>query len=173
MKTPEQVQAKAREDAAAKFCREMLAMIRKRLFTGRPEKEWWQSQSHVRQAIMEPARYLQERGAALPASRYRIILLTVLVGIEQHANRAEIHRMAVYFLHAVQEHMKHQGERYYEEGKTPRGIDLMVGSALKSLQGRVGDRDITAALSASAAILAQRGGRKRKQPPRGVQKELF
>lgn len=171
MKTTEQAQ----KDAAAKFLADMLAVIRARLFKDVPEKLWFQHEAPVvRKAIMEPARYMQERGAALPGTRYRQILLTVVAGIEEHATRDQVRRMSHYLWTSVQKHMLFQGANYYEEGKTPRGITLVIDPALKSMRPKAEARALTETLAATAAALSSRAGRRKKQDQaRGIQKDLF
>lgn len=173
----EQSQTKARKAAADRFCGQMVATVRARLFNGVPEREWWQHERFVRQAVMEPARYLAERGAAGTAERYRTILLRVVVAIEDHANRAAIRRMALYFLHAVQEHMRIQGDAYYEEAKTPRTAAGLFSGAARGIAARRPEDEesalLTASLAASAAVLRSKGGRRKSQAPRSEQGRLF
>lgn len=170
--TPEESQALARKAAAARFSREMLAVFRARLFSGVDEKEWFEQRSTLLKAVMEPARFLQERGAALPGSRYREILEEIIRGIERHGRLAKIRLPSLYILHCVQEHMRRHGGNYYEEGKTPRGVSLMVGGALKSLTPRGHAHALTTALGAAAAAIRGLGSRK-KPPGATTQGELF
>lgn len=172
MVTPEEYQGAARAAAAEKFSREMLGVFRMRLFADVGEKEWFEHRGTMLQAVMEPARFLRERGAALPGSRYREILMEILAGIEQHGNLSKIRRKAIYVLHCVQMHMKRHGGNYYEEGKTPRGVSLMVGGALKALTPQGQAHGLTAALGAAAAVIRGPGGR-RKPRGGGIQGELF
>lgn len=46
--------------------------------------------------------------------------MEIITGIKHHGKTGEIRFFSGYFLHAVQQHMKIQGERYYNEGKGAR-----------------------------------------------------
>lgn len=73
-------------------------------------------------AITTPANWLEDRGVQLPEKRLREILDEIIVGIKRFGDTGHVKFFCRYFLFAVQEHMKHHGERYYEEGKTLRFI---------------------------------------------------
>ncbi len=173
----ERSQAEARKRAEERFCAEMVETVRARLFKGVSDKEWWQNKRAVEQAVAEPAAYLHARGVYGTAERYRTIISRVIVGIEEHAKRSEIRRMAYYFLHAIQEHMKHQGDGYYEEAKTPRSASGLFAGAARGIAARRPEDEaaaaLTTALAASAAVLRSKGGRRKKRPAQSQQGRLF
>jgi hypothetical protein len=165
--------ASAEQKAAAeRYCWKMVALVRARLFNGIDDKEWFKVHRRlVLQGVMEPARYLREREAALPGSRYEQIVTGCVETIEKHGNLRNIRRMGCYFLDVVQKHMRFQGEEYYMEGKTPRGVNLLLNSALLALRPRGQAQDLTKTLAASVSVLRTGGGRKKKADPK--QQNLF
>jgi len=93
-------------------------------------KDFYQQRSILITAITTPAHWLDERGVRLPEARIDAILTDILRGIMHHGDTAHIAYFCRYYLKAVQDHMKHQGDKYYEEGKSLRFI---VDSALENL----------------------------------------
>lgn len=86
------------------------------------EKGFFQQRTVLIDAITTPARWLDERHVRLPERRLCQILDDIIKGIQNFGATGEIKFFCRYFLFAVQEHMKHQGDRYYEEGKSLRFI---------------------------------------------------
>ena len=87
------------------------------------QRQFFQERDLLRQAIAFPAARLKERlGVTATDDLYRRILRTVIDTIKEHGNRAKIQQVSAYFLHAVQTHMDHHGEEYYEsrEGREVR-----------------------------------------------------
>lgn len=93
-------------------------------------KEFYQQRNILITAITTPARWLDERGVRLPEARIDSILNDIFRGIMHHGDTGRIAYFCRYYLKAVQDHMSHQGERYYEEGKSLRFI---LDSALENL----------------------------------------
>jgi hypothetical protein len=117
-----------------------------------------------------PARYLDDRGARLPEDRYRKLLQMIFRDIHTHIpDPRKIRRMSVYLLHAVQAHMKHQGDRYYEIAKTPRAAGSVAKQAMAGLE--VG-HPVTTELAKANAVLSARVQRRCK-PTAETQPELF
>ena len=172
--TREEEQAQERAARLKQLTDEMVAEVRRRLFREVPEREWWQGRQYVLKAITTPADYLYERGAALPASRYRDIIRGVIETIERHGDLRKIRRMAFYFLDCVQKHMRHQGDRYYEEGKH-RTISPVVKAEVKRMRVREEAVEVTAVLAGVRADLAKGNGGRRKKAVAGIQeqRELF
>src|SRR2546423_2404854 len=63
---------------AARFVEEMLCWIRREFFAQHSDKRFYQERSILIQAITWPARWMNERGASLPASGYRRSFGTVV-----------------------------------------------------------------------------------------------
>jgi len=116
----------------AEFSEEMLRVVRRDFYPAAYEKEFFEDRRWLLKAITEPAKYLNDRGARVPASKYRAILSTVFGTIKRHGNsRAKIERFAVYLLHCVQKHLQHHGEEYYYAAKELRPVGSVVGSVLE------------------------------------------
>jgi hypothetical protein len=109
-----------------RFVEEMLSRIRREFFRYATNKQFFQERPLLIQAITGPAKYMNERGVKAPASLYRRILQTVIDTIRQKGNRSKIQRFSVYFLHCVQEHMKHHGDEYYYQAKAARPIGSLL-----------------------------------------------
>src|SRR3954467_15682905 len=109
---------------APEFLNEQLALVRRTFFAKKTDRQFFQERDLLRQAIAFPAAHLKDRyGLTARSPRgikklvgiYRQILRTVIDTIKQHGAVKKIERFSVYFLHAVQEHLKHHGEEYYQE----------------------------------------------------------
>jgi len=154
---------------------EMLMEARRRFFAAETPKRWAQEKTFVIQAITWPARYLNDRGAKLPGTRYRQILREIFADIAGHMTKTKIRRMSAYLLHSVQEHMRHQGDRYYEETKSAKPVGKVAERAVQRLQVASPD-DTTRVFAETHAALAQRHSIRRPAPaskPAETQQELF
>jgi hypothetical protein len=85
------------------------------------------------QAITWPAEWMNRRGAKLPASGYKRILGTVIQTIKRHGEQVKFRRFSLYFFKAVQEHMNHHGDEYYEAAKC-RSIGAMLPAATRDVR---------------------------------------
>jgi len=132
--------------ADSDLVKDTLHRLRKQFYPD-DEKGFFQQRSMLVKAITTPAHWLDERGVKLPETRIRAILDEVIRGIMHYGATAEIKFFCRYFLFAVQEHMKHQGEKYYEEGKSLRFItDTAVENLTKKQRARMADaQDATTA----------------------------
>jgi hypothetical protein len=99
-----------------------------------PDYKAFQQQRRLLQiAIAHPAHYLKIRGVTIPARRLIEIHETIITGIRRHGDLAKIKFFGAYYLAIVQAHMRHQGERYYNEGKAARNA---VERAMDALRAR-------------------------------------
>lgn len=146
-----------------------LRSIRNQFYQGR-EKLFYQERRILMQAICWPARYLDDRAVQISAERYKELLTTVIRTINRHGNLAQVRSLGRYLLHAVQTHMQHHGEEYYDIGKRTRNAldDIMRG--LKQ-QGNItrearaiqsGDSTVPTLADAHRVLAATKGGRKPK-----------
>jgi hypothetical protein len=146
----------------ARFVEEMLRLIRREFFGHLTEKRFFQERPRLIEAITWPAHWMNERGVRLPASGYRRILGKVIDTIKRHGNREKIQRFSVYFLHSVQEHMKHHGDEYYYETKAARPISAVLPAVTRHVRpGRAPDRT-TETLAQMNQVLRSPGGRRRR-----------
>lgn len=104
------------------------------------EKGFYIQRSVLIDGITTPARWLDERNVRLPERRLCQILDEVIKGIQNFGATGQIKFFCRYFLHAVQLHMKHQGDRYYEEGKSLRFItDTALENLSKKQRAKLDD----------------------------------
>lgn len=149
-------------EQAARFVEEMLRLIRSAFFAKHTDKRFYQERTLLIEAITWPAKWMNERGVQAPASLYRRILAIVIETIKRKGNRAKIRRFSVYFLHSVQEHLKHHGDEYYYEAKAARPIgDILPAVARHVRHGRAPDL-VTETLSQLNRVLRSPGGRRRR-----------
>jgi hypothetical protein len=156
-----------------------LRSIRNQFYKGH-EKLFFQERRMLMQAICFPARYLDDRAVKISAERYTALLTTVIRTINAHGNLSAVRSPGRYLLHAVQEHMKHHGEDYYETGKRTRNAldDVMrglkpVGKLGKEAAAiRSGDSTVPDLVKVLAVLNATKGGR-RKAPAPALQPDLF
>ncbi len=152
---------------------EMLALLRREFFAGLSEKQFFQERNLLLQAITWPARWLNERGARMPGTRYRAILMTVIGTIKRHGKRAKIERFSAYFLHSVQEHMKHHGDEYYYAAKEVPRISAVMPRVIQKLQPiREPSGDLVSRLEEVHRTLRGKGGR-RPEKNAAAQPDLF
>lgn len=147
----------------------MLVELRRKFFH-RNERLFYQERALLIQAIAFPARYLNDRGAKAPASKYRSILRLVIRTIKAMGRIGAIHSFGHYFLHAVQLHMQHHGDDYYQEAKAPRSIASLLDPAARKLAAAEA-ATVTDALAQAHRALATKAGRKKAAPAK--QAELF
>ena len=148
----------------AEFVEEMLRLIRSTFFAGLTEKQFFQEQNLLCQAICYPAQWLNNRGAAATASLYRRVLRTVIETIVRNGNRSKIERFSAYFFHCVQEHMKHHGEEYYAAAKAARSAADLLPAVLRRASVQAADVT-TSALVETNKILR---GRRRTRAPKNA-----
>jgi hypothetical protein len=116
-----------------------LHRIRKQFYPD-DEKGFFQQRSLLIQGITHPAHWLNERGVRLPERRLCQILDEIIKGIMHHGATARIGYFCRYFLFTVQEHMKHKGDGYYEEGKSLRFItDTALENLSKKQRAKLDD----------------------------------
>jgi hypothetical protein len=146
----------------ARFVEEMLRWIRREFFDRHTDKRFFQERQKLIEAITWPARWMNDHGVKAPAAVYRQILGTVIGTIKRHGNRAKIQRFSVYFLHSVQEHMKHHGDQYYYTAKAARPIGAILPAVTRHVRpGRATD-SVTETLSQMNQVLRSPGGRRRR-----------
>ncbi len=122
-------------DAGRALIDEMLARLRQTFLAGATDRQFFQEANALKIAICSPARWLDDRGVKANAGLIRKILETVIATIQKHGKRpAQINRFSIYFAYAVQEHMKHHGEEYYDQAKGSRRIGAILPKVIVSLK---------------------------------------
>lgn len=146
----------------ASFFQGLMAKVRSDLYKGRREKEWFSSQKMIKKALMHPAACLAKYQVEISAERYQAILEDIINTVARHGNLDNVGYMGRYFLYCVQEHMKHHGDRYYQEGKAVNNrVSLVMSAVERAHKGADG----TIPVLAQADALLQLGKRKAKVKP--------
>ena len=155
-----------------------LRSIKNQFYKGH-EKLFYQERNLLMQAICWPARYLNDRAVSFNAPRYTAILTEIIRTINAHGNIAAIRSPSRYLLHAVQEHMRHHGETYYEAAKATRNA---LEDILHGLQPRVKgaaiqnvDSTVPALAEAHRILIATKPGKRGPRKPAApvMQDDLF
>lgn len=153
-----------------------LRSIRNQFYKAPHERLFFQEKNMLLQAITYPALYLDQRGVGLPAARYKALLTEIIRTINAHGNLADVRSPGRYLLTAVQTHMQHHGEDYYEVGKRTRDAlaDVMMGLKPRT-KGKVVQEatPIVPALAETHRILAAAKGGRRKASAPALQPDLF
>lgn len=133
-------------------------------FYAQQDPLFFQERNLLLQAITFPAHWLEMRGVRIGAKRYEQILSGIIRVINEHGNLAAIRSPGRYLLHAVQEHMKHHGEDYYNQAKSTRNAieDVMHGLITASAAIQSVDNTVPALAEAHRVLAAAKPGRKTK-----------
>jgi hypothetical protein len=158
--------------AGDELAEELLRQIRREFFAKWPDKRFYQERSLLLQAVTYPARYFNDRGAALGEAKYRAIIQTVIDAIKAHGKRAKIKRFSAYFLHSIQAHMSHHGEQYYYESKGARPAGDFIPGIVDAMTAYTRAVDITETLAAVHRALKSKGGRRAIQKGENRAREL-
>jgi hypothetical protein len=145
-----------------RFVEEMLRWIRREFFAKCDAKHFYQERPMLIQAITWPAEWMNRRGAKLPASGYKRILGTVIQTINRHGEQVKFRRFSLYFFKAVQEHMKHHGDEYYEAAKC-RSIGAMLPAVTRHVRTGRAEDPTTEIMAQMNAVLRSPGGRRRRR----------
>ena len=141
------------------------------------EKLFFQERRMLMQAICWPARYLDDRAVKISAERYTSLLTTVIRTVNAHGNLSAVRSPGRYLLHAVQEHMRHHGEDYYDAGKRTRDAldDIMHGlkPRVKGAEIHSGSDQTVPALAEAHRLLGIAKGGRRKASAPALQPDLF
>jgi hypothetical protein len=153
-----------------------LRSLKNQFYQGR-EKLYYQEKSLLLQAICWPAHYLDERAVRISADRYKKLLTDVIRTINAHGNLAQVRSIGRYLLHAVQTHMQHHGEDYYEIGKRTRDAidDIMHGLKPRVKGAEIqsgGDMTVPALAEALRVLAAAKSGPRKAAKP-VLQPDLF
>jgi hypothetical protein len=158
------------DQEAERFVGEMLPVIRRMFFSGKPEKQFYQEQSMLLKVITYPAHYIDRRGAFLPASAYKMILMLVLITARNKGKKPD--RPSAYLWQCIESHMAIHGEGYYNKAKlirdgrasstAPQHIGKLLSSAMKPVKpGAARPEETTAILATAYRAIKSRGGRRR------------
>jgi hypothetical protein len=130
------------------------------------DKRFFQQRALLVRGITHLAVYLRDRDVALPERRYRQILDEIIQRIQHFGDTSRIEYFCRYWLKAVQSHVDHHGEDYYEEAKDFRhALDHITSRLSPAAEAKCEEaREDTVDHLAEIAKLI-RGGRPKKQLP--------
>jgi hypothetical protein len=152
----------SRQATPAELVTQLLNVVRSQFYGDLPPKRFFQDRNLLlRNVILYPAHWLDERGVTLPSHRYQGIVLDVLQTIKRHGDTRGVQYLPGYLAHCLQTHFKHHGEEYYEEAKALRSLTGDVINALAKLPCRA-ESDLIPTLAALRADLAPRKRRRTK-----------
>lgn len=148
--------------------KDLMSKVQRDLYKGKPFDLWAAQQKMVKKALLHPAACLHKQGIELSAERYQAILEGIITTVAAKGDLQKVTYMSRYFYYCVQQHMIHQGDRYYTEGKAVRN---RVHLTMSALEKAVAGADSTVPVLAEADKLLQIGKRKGKVKPVSVPKE--
>jgi len=160
--------------AAKSIVSDYLHRLRNQFYGNLGDKAFYQQKGKLTEGICHLANWLEERGARLPERRYRAILDEIIVTIQRFGQPKDPY-FCRYWLTAVQSHVDHHGEAYYEEAKSFRyALDNLRGD-LNAKQARKVEeaRDTTTEELARLTRLVKGGRPKGKKAGGGDQLALF
>ena len=144
---------------------DVLGELRRELFPKATYKQFYQERPSLVQAVTFPASYILERfGIPAPIRVYKRAIDTVIATIKAKGNRAKIDRFSLYFLHCIQEHLKHHGEEYAQEAKRTRRLAEFLPEAQRRTELE-STRDQAQVLVEAHRTLTLKSGRKKKAAP--------
>jgi hypothetical protein len=166
-----------RLDLPVEIVDDILQIIRSKFYQGADPKNWFQDLSILkRMVVLWPATWLTKKGVTLPGSRYKEILITVLLDIAANT-KTEVKYMPRYLAHCVQKYFAHHGDEIYDEAKALRKIseNVLLGlTANRAVASAEADaRQFTDALSQAAQILSSAKRKKKLQPKPAAQLSLL
>lgn len=172
-KPPERELRPAEPGGASRIVQDFLHVLRNQFYADDP-KGFFQQRWLLVRGISYPAKYLADRGVGLTEADHRELLTNQIRGIQHHGDTRAIRFFGRYWLHVIQQHMKHHGEDYYDSGKKLRQV---ADTAIESIRGQAAAQalEVTDRLAEIAAAI--RPPTRRKKPAAAVapsaQAELF
>lgn len=160
---------------AADFISQMLRQIQAEFFAGAREKEFYQQVPMLKSAITYPAKWLREKGGWFITPALMLRILTTVISTIKQRGAKQHDRFCVYFLHCVQQHMKHaHGDRYLQEAKRMPAAGDFVAGALHQVKTAAGSgaADLGAVLAETNRALG-RISRRRAVDSNSVAGDLF
>jgi hypothetical protein len=158
---------------ASRIVQDFLHVLRNQFYAD-DTKGFFQQRWLLVRGICHPAKYLADRGVGLTEADHRKLLTDQIRAIQHHGSTSSIRFFGRYWLHVVQEHMKHHGEDYYDSGKKLRQV---AEAAVDSIRASAATQalEVTDRLSEIATAVRPPARRKKRSAPAGpaVQEELF
>lgn len=150
--------------------KEALERVRAKFYELQPAR-FAQDREFLVKALTIPAEWLHSRAVAMPAKWHAEIIRRILDEAEKFATGL-IKYTPGYLMKCVQDHMRHQGERYYNAAKaTPRAVGKVVRQISRETQEEAAIA--TLLLAEVHRIAGRKVKAQRETSSRETQKELF
>lgn len=163
-------EARPKQSIPAEIKNDLLGAIRGSFYGDASDKQWHQDKRFILlNVVLWPASYLNSRGVSLPPSRYKAIVLDVLMGIKQHGQTDAIKYWPGYLKHCLQTHFRIHGEEYYEEAKA---IKAPLAAIVARTEG-LPVADPVRVLAEARRDLIQNTRRKTQKGEKAVQQTLL
>ena len=154
------------QELGSQIVADLLVAVRNQFYGDVGPKKWFQDRRFIlRNVVLWPAAWLNKRGVTLPPERYRQILLEILQDIKRQGNTGAVRYWPAYLMHCVQEHWKHHGDDYYQEGKSMRSAVERSLMAFRRVQEAPAGPDPVRQMAEARAII-QTPKRTRKRAPK-------
>lgn len=153
MKTPDK---HPKQELSGEVIAKMMRLIRGQFCGDLSDKQWAQDFNWIRKnVVLWPAHYIcNVRKFTLPPERYEEIMRQIFDGIKAKGNTAAVRYWPGYLMKCVQDHWKHNWERYYEEAKAVRNLALHTVANLGKVTAE--DKTIDVMAKAQRALVATR-----------------
>ena len=154
---------------------EFLGVLNRQFYFDGPKKAFFWDRSLLIDAIQHPAVYLHDRGihCEFPVERYRELLMGIIAEIKRHGDTDKIQHFGRYFYKCVQDHMRHQGDRYYAEAVAARNSIANIAAGLLSKRKQPTIDPTVEILATAAKLAAQRRGKKKAKVVPAPEPDLF
>ena len=137
-----------KQEVPAQLISQLMAVIKNQFFPDISGKDWGQQYTFIkREVVTWPAAWLNSRGVTLPPARYQQILLGVLNDVKIHGHTAAVRYWPGYLKKVMQDHFKHHGDEYYQEGKSIRSLTERSLMAFTRAQEATKEADPVATLA--------------------------
>jgi hypothetical protein len=168
------VPARSAQETPAELIDALLGSIRNQFCPDLDGIAWKKHVPFCKRVLTYGAAWLNKRGVTLPPERYQAIYQAIFNGIKTHGQTGRVRYWPGYLLRCVQEHFKHHGDDYYQEGKNIRALADRALMGFTRASARAEAPDPVAPMAAAYAILAARKPRRcanKNRPAR--QPDLF
>jgi predicted DNA-binding transcriptional regulator AlpA len=152
------VEPREKQQVPAEIVADLLQAIRSQFYSDLSPEKFPQDRRFLARVVTWPATRLTTQGVTLTPIRYKAIFLAILDGIKVHGETGQIRYWPGYLLRCVQEHWRHHGDSYYEEGKMTRSL---VEKTLRGVTISETSRTDPLEALATAAALLKTGSSKR------------
>lgn len=162
-----------KQETPAVIINDLLRAIRNQFCPDLSDNQWYPTVQFHKRTLTYGASWLNRKGVTLPPARYQAIYQDIFNGIKQHGTTAAVKSWPGYLLHCVQEHFKHHGEDYYNEGKAIRaGVEraLLACTRAHDAASERKTAELTEVLAQTHAVLSVRRKAK-KTPSKTLQKQ--